>query len=95
MLNGKVHSLGRALKAYRIGLGINAEEVGRRLGLTQTATVKLEAGITVPSTPTLARCAELLHWTDEDIGRFVRECRDRKHSGPVRGRAQNQIQQVK
>lgn len=52
-------SIGRRLKAYRLGLGLSADALGERLGISRAAVYRIESG-TVVKVETLERLAAVL-----------------------------------
>ncbi|HEY7248407.1 MAG TPA: helix-turn-helix transcriptional regulator [Xanthobacteraceae bacterium] len=52
-------SIGSRLKAYRLGLGLTADDVAERLGISRAAVYRIESG-TVVKVETLERLAALL-----------------------------------
>ena len=51
--------IGNRLKAFRLGSGLSAEEVARRIGISRTALYRFEKGEVV-KIETLQKLAELL-----------------------------------
>src|SRR5690242_10175478 len=51
--------IGQRLKAYRMGSGLSADEVARRIGISRTALYRFERG-ELAKIETLERLAELL-----------------------------------
>jgi transcriptional regulator with XRE-family HTH domain len=52
-------SLGQRLKAYRVGLGLSAEALAERLGISRAAVYRIESGMVV-KVETLSRLAAVL-----------------------------------
>lgn len=58
----RFNEIGERLKAYRLGLGLQAEDVAERLGISRAAVYRIEAGGVV-KIETLERLASLLETT--------------------------------
>jgi len=58
----RFNEIGERLKAYRLGLGLQAEDVAERLGISRAAVYRIEAGGVV-KIETLERLATLLETT--------------------------------
>jgi transcriptional regulator with XRE-family HTH domain len=56
---GDFKAVGQRLKAYRLGLGLTADTLAERLGISRAAVYRIEAG-TVVKVETLARLAAIL-----------------------------------
>ena len=60
---------GRLIKELRVKSGISQRELGERVGTTQSAIARLEAGGVVPTLGTLQKLAEAL---DRDLQLYVK-----------------------
>jgi len=58
-MNFRFDEIGQRLKAYRMGSGLSADEIARKLGISRTALYRFERG-ELTKIDTIARLAELL-----------------------------------
>lgn len=58
--SSRAYRLGRDIKALREARGLSQRQLGERIGTTQSAVARLEAGGSPPSLSTLERVAEAL-----------------------------------
>jgi transcriptional regulator with XRE-family HTH domain len=62
-------NFGRLIKELRMHSGLSQRELGEKLGTTQSAIARLEAGDVVPKLGTLQKLAEAL---DRDLHLYVK-----------------------
>src|SRR6266478_7682905 len=55
----RYHEIGQRLKAFRMGSGLSADEIARKIGISRTALYRFERG-ELAKIDTLERLAELL-----------------------------------
>lgn len=68
-------TLGELIKGHRRGLGLSQDAAAFEVGGNGSSWHRWECGVYCPSTPTMGRIADMLQWSDEELGKAVRLAR--------------------
>ena len=60
-------------REYRIKANMTQEELAEKLGITPRQVQRIETGTSKPSFKTLQLLIEILHITDEDIVKIIKQ----------------------